>query len=262
MPPNFEKYAIYWVPRFGSKLATFGASWTGWCADAGEYRPRPLISEISEDLRPYLGKVRLHGFHGKLHKAFPLTPGRSDWALESIVEAIADTTSLTVVPRLHLVLVNECLALAPADGDRELDRLALHLTRNLAPINADAIHPGEAEPVMASALPGFADSPAVLTTPVGAIPILGEGCFHIPLTDPLPRPLAGRFAAELAPLVLPLLDTPQIIDEVSIVGDPGQNRPFRLLRRIGLNQDPFESHAAALLTLGPNVYAPLKARSH
>ena len=50
MAGEFEKYAVYWVPKSADALARFGVSWTGWCAEQGAHRPRGAFPGIDLDV--------------------------------------------------------------------------------------------------------------------------------------------------------------------------------------------------------------------
>lgn len=246
---DFQRYAVYWVPRRPDPLGPFGDAWTGWCAEYGEHRPRSDFP----DLPAFTRHLCRHGLHGVIRAPFSLAPGRSLFAVEAALDEIAEETVALQLPRLELAVVEGRVALVPARGSDALATLVTRVSEAIAPL---------AKPDRSSRCNGVADGPPPVVTDDSVVPFRpGEAHrFHLPLTDPQPLEQAHALMAALAPIVEPLLGTARRLSMISLMGDPGGGRPLRALENYSLLDSPLRPGARALPSHGPQVLAPMPGK--
>lgn len=246
---DFDRYAVYWVPRRPDPLAPFGSAWTGWCAEDGEHRARSQFDDRFPDLAEITRELCRHGLHGIITAPFRLAPGRSRFSVEHVLDAIVEEAVSFRLPRFELAVVDGRVALVPQQSSGALAALITRVTDALAPLIARATPQG------------FAEAPAH-GKPDGAVVPFGpvaQHRFHVPLTDAQPLERAHALKAALAPLVEPLLGAPRGVSEVALMGDPGGGRPLRVLQSYALLDWPLRPGARALPSHGPQVFAPMPA---
>lgn len=240
---DFERYAVYWVPKRPDPLGPFGDTWTGWCAEHGEHRPRGDFPDLPSITR----RLCRHGLHGVINAPFRLAPGRSQFALEHALAAIAEESVSFKLPRLELAVVGGRVALVPAQGSEALSALVARVRAALAPL-ADPDLAEESRPAPA---PGARTGALVPLVPSA------QQQFHLPLSDVQPVEKAHALKDALAPLVEHLLAAPRSLSVISLIGDPGGERPVRALHNYALLDWPLRPGARVLETCGPQVLAPM-----
>ena len=229
MHGQYENYAIHWVPRRGTALEGFGTGWTGWCAESGS------VARIPETLRPGrrcaggAGHVAKLGFHANVKSPFRLARGRSIWALDRALQDLAERTACVRLPRLELTVFDNQVVLALTRPSNAVIRL-LGEVAELVSIYQNAPQYSE--------LPGFGEAPLPANRDWGStdMPLLER--FHMPLTDRLDLGAAYDVVAALDPILAPILRTQQLLSDLALVGDPGGNRPWRLIERYELREAP------------------------
>lgn len=239
----FERYAVCWVPASSDPLARFGAHWTGWCADRGEYRPRFDGGSLGFDPAGITTRIRRHGFHGIIRAPFALRPGASIFALERALEGIAEESVRLRLPGLRLGVVGGRVSLIPRDPVRAVSELISGVAQATARLTR-----GEAVRAPPESSRRGARNDHVVQL-VAADPHR----FHAPLTDPLPLGVAFDVAERLRPVLDPILAEPRLLDAIALVGDPGGDRPFRLLQRYELRLHPARRATRVLPCRGPHV---------
>lgn len=256
MSGEFERYALYWVPRRNDALAQFGVSWTGWCAEKGEPRPRGKFHGVSVNIPAITRKVRCHGLHGVLKAPFRLAVGRSRFSLEHVLGQLAEDNVSLRLPRLHLAVVEGYVALAPGKNCGDLVGLITRIGDAADPLD-------EAAPAN-----GFSEAPATVTNGAVAgdnggdaetlvqLPAADAHRFHIPLTDPIGLETAFKVMEELEPVLEPILDDQRWLNDIALIGDPGYGRSLRVLERYDLRNPWHWLTSDALPTRGRHVLAP------
>lgn len=220
---SFERYAIYFAPASESLLGKLARTWLGHDAESG--KTGALAVDAADQ---WVAQPRRYGFHATLKAPMRLAPGENFRGLEAAVERLASTHTTVPLGLLNIAELGNFLALVPADPDPALQQLAFDCVRALDRFRA-ALTPDEI--ARRGALSGEHKS---LLEQWG-YPYVGTAFrFHMTLTSALdeePRTLARHAAEEHFE---PALSKPQRLDSVSIFGDPGEGRPFRLLRRFPL----------------------------
>ena len=255
MSGEFEKYAVYWVPRSADALARFGVSWTGWCAEQGEHRPRGAFPGVAVDVPAITRQVWRHGFHAVVQAPFRLQGGRGRFAVEHALEQVIEESVAFRLPRLRLAVIGGSVA-------------ALVPHRSCAALGALVTRVGEAmAPLGATPTDGFAEARAPAPVPndivvedvdsLVQLPAADAHRFHMPLTDRLGLETAFEVMKELRPLLEPMLDETRRLHDVALMGDPGEGRPLRVLQRYELRATPQRRGTNPLPCQGPHLLAPM-----
>ncbi len=255
MSDEFARYAVYWVPRRPDPLAGFGVSWTGWCAECGEIRPRGAFPCVEDDGAGLVGKLWRHGLHGVIRAPFALAPGRSRFAVERALDELAEELVGFQLPKFEIAVVRDRVVLAPGHSTGALAAMMRRVDEALAPLAARAGTNGHANGCTAGRAARIAPDASLV-----AFPSEPTGRFHVPLTDPMPVERAHALRDTLAPLVAPMLGVPRRIAELALMGDPGGGRPLRVLQRYELLDWPLRRAARALPCHGPRVLARMPER--
>lgn len=244
MLKQFERYAVYWVPLRPDDLATFGTSWTGWCAERGELRPRDVTAQVADNIDDATRKLSLHGFHGVLKAPFRLRDGHSLWAVERALEAAAEALVAMPMPALELAVTGAQVALVPARPCAALAAALARIEEALAPLAAaPAAQAGRRNAAAANGEQRLSQLPAS-----------AAHRFHLPFTDRLDIAEAFRIRDRLAPLLAPMLAAPRSIEDLALMGDPGEGRPLRVLQRFDLRETSVRADSAVLPCYGrPNL---------
>ena len=251
MSDEFEKYAVYWVPKRADALARFGVCWTGWCAEQGEHRTRGAFRNLSFSVPAVTRHSRRHGLHATVKGPFRLGTGRSRFSLEHILGQLIEDSVAFQLPRLRLAVVDGCVALVPRQNCSALGNLVAQISDALAPLDAATPANGFAE----AAVVTLATDSIVAedAEPLVQLPASDAHRFHMPLTDPLGLETAFKVKEELEPVLEPILDEPRQLTDIALMGDPGQGRPLRVLERYDLRDWPLREASSALPCHGPNV---------
>lgn len=245
MSGEFEKYAIYWVPKRSDPLARFGIGWTGWCAEQGELRPITSFGKLSFDPALVTRKLRRHGLHGVIRAPFGLQAGRSWFALEHALRDLIEGSMACAMPRLKVAVIDGRVAIAPVDGGSALSNLIGRIDAAIGPIV-------QAQSAVATA----ADVAGAGNVGVIQLPSTQAHRFNIPLTDRLEVNDAFRIAAEMEPLLAPMLDQPRRLSDIALMADPGGGRRLRVLHRLDLRQTPPRPASSVLPVMGPDMLVP------
>lgn len=228
----FERFAISWVPQPGSPLARFGASWTGWCADAAERRPRFDRARLPFRPEQVTGPLEYQGLHAEIRAPFRFRRGASAWAFERELATLSTMLEVFTLPRLSVAVVDGRIVLTPAATSPALEHFIETINGRLADFDADADeHPA---------------SPAKM------------GCigsrFMMPLTRTLAPEEAEALARPLARELEPILAERQQILDFAVMGDPGGGRALRVIERHELAEPPQRLEMRGLACSGPRLY--------
>ena len=225
MHGQYSSYAIAWIPRTGSALARFGKGWTGWCPEHGSHADPAERVNAGADTPVALGPIAYRGLHAEFAAPFRLPRGRSFWRLDDEVQELARSLSSTVLPRLSVALVDDRVMLVPERRAPGIDRIA----RSVAEVVT--AQDEAATPAGMEALP---ERP----------PATPDPAFRIALTGALGKEGGRRLAATLQRHLAPMLAHRQVLDNLALLGDPGEGRPWRLIQRYPLTPGPVRAGTA------------------
>ncbi|MEM1343344.1 MAG: DUF1045 domain-containing protein [Pseudomonadota bacterium] len=225
---GFARYALYWAPPAGSGLEDFGAAWLG--RDAAGRPSARMAVELPLPLPQITAKAARYGFHATLKAPFRLAEGRRAGDLDRALVETAATTAPAEGPALVPVLFGGFVALRPKGPCPFIDTLVLDLVERLdgwrAPLDEAELRRRRAPgltPLQEEALQRY------------GYPYAGAAFgFHVTLSGRLSPEHGASVVAGVRPLVMPHLPARFRLDEIALFGDPGQGRPFRLLKRYPL----------------------------
>ena len=227
---SFERYAIYYSPSPGSRLAEFGEQWLG----------RDGYGQSIDREKPYEGRELQelsrapahYGFHATLKAPFRLVQDHPR-RLKDALELFARTQTKITVPALKLTQIGDFLALCPggvAGPNAELDALAAQCVRKF-----DRFRAPLSEEERTRRNPDRLSFDQQQNLERWGYPfVFDEYRFHMTLTGLLSNEERNRVLDLLNPFVEELGSEPFTLDSICIFGDPGQGKPFRLLERYRL----------------------------
>jgi phosphonate metabolism protein PhnN/1,5-bisphosphokinase (PRPP-forming) len=119
------RYALYFTPPVESQFWQSGSAWIGRDAACNAPIKRPMLANVGADtLVAITQHPRRYGFHATLKAPFHLAEGSNvDLLLEHVV-AFASARTSFMLPRLRVAIVEDFLALVPAEHSRQIDLVA------------------------------------------------------------------------------------------------------------------------------------------
>ncbi|MGR3493817.1 DUF1045 domain-containing protein [Citreimonas sp.] len=219
-----SRHAVYFMPPEGP-LASFGATWLGWDAQAGRDVPQydlPGLDTLTDTPRKY-------GFHATLKPPFRLAMGESVEALRDAVDALAARTAPAWADGLVLSRLGRFLALTPDGDNSDIARVAAACVQDLDRFRAPASE-AELERRRAAGLDARAEA---LLRDWGYPYVLDRFRFHMTLTGKIARDDLDRVEAMVAE-ALPPLPQPFVLDSICLCGEREDGR-FELLHRYALS---------------------------
>ena len=228
---DYQRYALYFAPHAESDLGTFGNGWLGREPAQDIDLPRPEISNLNaNDIIAATTSPTRYGFHGTLKPPFALKNGQGRADLEAAVERLcADAAPITCGP-LILKSIGQFLALVPTEPVTPLENLAGMLVRGLDSFR----EPEDAAGMNKRRSAGLTERQEDYLIAWGYPYVMEEFRFHLTLSNKLAPEQLARFEESLRPIIAPLCDAPFQIDDICLFGDPGNGKPFRLLKRFAL----------------------------
>lgn len=227
----YQRYALYYAPSAQSHLGRFGNGWLGRDPVTDVELARPFVAGLdADDVIAATKSPTRYGFHGTLKPPFALKDGQSLAELEAAVENLcADSAPVTCGP-LELKSISRFLALVPTDPVAPLEHLAGRLVRDLDDFRA----PEDTEAMSKRRAAGLTARQESYLVAWGYPYVMEEFRFHLTLSNKLEPDQLEQFEASLAPLIAPLCKTAFTIDDICLFGDPGDGKPFCLLKRFAL----------------------------
>lgn len=211
--PKYSRYAIYFNPRVGSALAEFGQKW---------FDDTPSNQFIAGPKR--------YGFHATLKAPFQLNSQRTFEELVITIKHLVGDFSPVDVGPLVQTHMGGFIALVPKIKCPDLNQLAFDWVRLLDPYHA----PADAAELERHRTAGLSESQEEMLQK-WSYPYVDK-CFrfHITLTEKLNSEEAKSIQPTLDELLKPVLEEPLVIEDVCLLGDPGNGEPFMLLERFSL----------------------------
>ena len=228
---DYQRYALYYAPSSQSDLGQFGNAWLGRDPVTDDDLPRPAVSRIdADDVIAATTSPTRYGFHGTLKPPFALKDGQSRAELETEVESLCTETAPITCGPLTLKSIGQFLALLPIKPVAPLENLAGILVRSLN----DFRKPEDMAAMNKRRAAGLTERQEDYLVAWGYPYVMEEFRFHLTLSNKLAHEQLARFEESLGPIVAPLCDAPFQIDDICLFGDPGNGKPFRLLKRFAL----------------------------
>jgi hypothetical protein len=225
------RYALYFTPPPGSRLARFGAAAMGYdCESATEVAllPLPGIDPIAQALAA-VDPAR-YGFHATLMAPFYLHPGTSESALMARLQTFADRCVPVPLGHLSVGLIGGFVALARVGSQDAIVALAADCVTSFndcrAPLSAD-----DRKRRIAS---GLTPAQIELLDRWGYPYVLDEFRFHMTLAGPLSPSQRQPWRAALDEAFGRDGDEQATIDAISLVRQDERGARFRVLLRAPL----------------------------
>ncbi|SDY30771.1 Protein of unknown function [Citreimonas salinaria] len=206
-------------------LASFGAAWLGWDAQAGRDVPQPDLPGLDT----LTDAPRKYGFHATLKPPFRLAEGETVDALRDAVAELAARTARARADGLVLSRLGRFLALTPEGDNSEVARVAAACVQDLDRFRAPSSE-AELERRRGAGLDARAEE---LLRDWGYPWVLDRFRFHMTLTGKIAREDLGRVQAMVAE-ALPPLPRPFMLDSLCLCGERSDGR-FELLHRYALS---------------------------
>ena len=228
------RFALYFAPVLGSRLAIFGNHWLGRDAESGASLKQPRVEGLDEGrLHAVTEAPRLYGFHGTLKPPFRLAEGRSEADLRHALAAFAQRQAPFTVPALHLQEIGNFLALTPRESASALSALADACVTEFDSYRA----PPEPAELVKRRSAKLTPRQEELLACWGYPHVLDEFRFHLSLTGPIADAAErARLMTLLPPLLAPALVEPMPVRELCLFVQPDRAAAFRLTQRF-----PFQS---------------------
>lgn len=227
--PSFARYAIYYTPRPGTALASFGRSWFGRANDGA------TLQAFSDNGLPGSGFAKIPAAPGRytgLHALF-----RAPFALREEIELDGLKSHLATFVASRKAAETGPLTLARAG--RYLVLRAVEPTSALDGLASQCI--GAFEEVAAVAETGgdddsrhLSDYQRLLLKSFGQPQLTSEYRFSIALTGPLETAHLERVSQALWPVIEDICASGVTVDGLSLFGDAGGRTPMRLVGRYRL----------------------------
>jgi putative phosphonate metabolism protein len=227
---NHARYAVFWAPPAGSRLAALGAAWLGVDPETGREVAPLEVEGLPASRRALTRDARRYGFHATLKAPFRLAEGASAEVLDHAVAALAARQAPVEGPRLMVSDDMGFVSLQPAGPAPAVNALAAACVTELdllrAPLSA-----AELSKRRRGGLDMVEDG---LLRSWGYPYVLERFKFHLTLTIALSRMELRDAVPALEDAFAPALEPRLRIEEVAVFGDPGDGAPFRLLKRYPL----------------------------
>ncbi len=228
---GFERYAIYLAPEADDPLGHFCNGWLGYRPDTGETVSRPEVSGLSSsEIETATAAPRRYGFHGTLKAPFRLSEDKTVEEIDRHLTEFAGDRPRLDPGQMKVGAIGRFVAIVPATESRGIGDLAGACVTTFDPYRAE-LTDAERERRLTGGL--TARQQELLDT-WGYPYVLDEFRFHMTLTGPLEPEMLDVFTAGLATALREPLGRLVGFSDICLFGDPGNGRPFRLLRRYAL----------------------------
>jgi putative phosphonate metabolism protein len=220
-----ERFAIYYAPPTSSELWQRAARWLGRDAATGNVPNEGIDGITSETLTAITPSATRYGFHATLKAPFALAPGRTREELESALQNFSLRHGRVSLGQLELRLLDGFLAMTAVVQSPELTELAGKVVAEFdafrAPMSAE-----ERERRLNSKLTAYQIG---LMDHYGYPYVMDQFLFHMTLTDRMDPAMQETVIAAAAEWFAPVLETPMVLDRLSLYYEPEAGGPF--LRR-------------------------------
>ncbi|WP_375463747.1 DUF1045 domain-containing protein [uncultured Methylobacterium sp.] len=217
------RYALYYTPAPGSRLAAFGNGVVGYDSASGAALAAPAGLE---GIAAVTAEPRAYGFHATLRAPMRLAATATEADLDAACAGLARARAPIAVGRMRVAALGAFLALVPEAPPPDLGMLAAECVAALDPLRAPL---SEAE--RARRHPErLAPRGRALLDRWGYPHVFEAFRFHMTLTGPLAAPERDAWRARLAAAYG--AGEGLVIDALTLLRQDGA-APFRVLRRIG-----------------------------
>jgi putative phosphonate metabolism protein len=227
-----HRYAIYYAPQVDSVEWVLASQWLGRCAVDGESRIQPTLPGIpSQQFAALTAAPRRYGWHATLKAPFTLMSGTTELELYAGIEALASSLEAFERPKLAVTILDNFLALVPADESGPLNALADTCVTKLhhfaQPLNERELARRRAA--------GLTARQNELLQAWGYPFVLDEFRFHCSLTGRLEDLMQDQLATLQAAATSRFADLPvDKVNSIALFCEPTPGADFRLLQHFPL----------------------------
>ncbi|WP_162937919.1 DUF1045 domain-containing protein [Kiloniella sp. EL199] len=227
-----ERYAIYYAPRFDSKLGQFGNAWFGFNPVSHEDIPRPNVEGMNaQEIENITQGSGRYSFHGTLRSPFKLRKNRNLDSLDKSLKSFVTKVRPIICGPLSIRSIGRFLALVPDDPESQVPDLAEQCMRALDNFR---LAPDKQE-LDRRRQTGLTTIQEQLLLRWGYPFVMEEFRFHLTLSDKLEGMDLIKYQAILEKHCEGLCNEPFVIDEIALFGDPGQGGKFEEISRYKLS---------------------------
>lgn len=225
------RYALFYAPEPGTPLAEFGRSWFGYDAETGTNIAHRQDYGLGLNETDMMTRTARHyGLHGTFRPPFRLRSGITETELIERTERFSQSLKTIEVGLPTIQRIGAFLALAPASPTPLLAHLHARCLFAIEHFRAPLSESERAKRLTSRLSP----NQRLLMAQWGYPYVLDEFQFHITLTGPLSEHEQARVAPALSPALKDICLVPLEIGSICLFVEPGDGRPFRLLRRFPL----------------------------
>ncbi len=229
---GFERYAIYYAPTVGSALMRYGNGWLGFDPENGFNANLPVKEKILEyQADKYISSPRRYGFHGTLKPPFSLCKHHDVYELDLALQSLAGELKPATSGPLALKNIGRFICLAPTGDCSEIVQLATSTVKDL-----DRFRGPQSEAQLAKRrAAGLNTKQESYLQRFGYPYVMDEFRFHLTLTNSLSEGDLKMIFPLLEELMKEVCREDFRISELCLFADPGENKPFQLLKRYPLS---------------------------
>ncbi len=216
MTAEAARYAVYFVPRAGTRLAAFGERWLG-AGDGFGIAGRVGLTQAP----------RRYGFHATLKAPFYLAEVASEADLVRVGAAFVAGWAAFDIGPLRVERLDEFVALTPVAVSTQLDDLAASCVRAFEPLRAPLSRADRARRLSAGL-----DAHEIAHLDKWGYPYVFERFqFHMSLTSAVDPQVAETVRGQLAQHYT-AYDQSVVVDAVAICRQPSRDAPFEVWQRL------------------------------
>ena len=228
-PPEFTRYALFYLPLAQAEWARFATDWLGWDALTGQPTDQPDLPALPVSVAEITRAPRKYGLHGTIKPPFRLARDTTVGDLEAACAALCRLLPAIDAGSLRLTRLGRFLALCPEPSPmlsqlagtcvRELD----HFRAPLTPEELDKRRAANLTPRQEGNLKKW-----------GYPHVMDDFRFHITLTGRLAKPVLTQVESVLETALGPLLPKEFRLNDLALVGERFSG-DFQLIRRFELS---------------------------
>ncbi|UYN99068.1 MAG: DUF1045 domain-containing protein [Devosia sp.] len=224
------RFAIYYAPSASDPLWERAAVWLGRDAATGELIDGAVAGIDRPRLLNLTQSAGRYGFHATLKPPMALADGYSPEQLRDRMRAFADETPSVPLGRLVLARLGGFLALVPETSSEDLQFLAGQVVEQFE----DFRRPPSLREMADRAAGGLTERQSELLAAYGYPYVFDQFQFHMTLTDRLAEADMDEIEEAARTWFGPLLDTPLVLDRLSLFVEPDTGKLFRRHDDFGL----------------------------
>ncbi len=228
---SYERFAIYYVPAPNSKLAEFSQVWFGsHNIEDTDVRifglDKNLVAHITDQPARY-------GLHATLKAPFYMAEGFTLKQLLQQAKRFAGNRKAFSLGKLKQSWIGNTMILVPENNGHQVNQFASQCVLGFEDFRAPL---SMKERTRRMETGNLNLHQRLMLEELGYPYVLSEFKFHITLTHSLSEENKGIVLPKLSPVLDHVCEEPCLIDGIAIVGDPGQGKPFEVIKRFSLTK--------------------------